>query len=200
MRNGYPRTTAAMTMLAACLAYAGAAAAQMPGAEACKAESISGQKQVDFATAYGAAEKRAKAWKPDAVLVKVANTSLGPLDAEGRSANWSIHFYSPGSNQTDFVTVANGTITCWAGPMPPGRVPAVGPSFRKDVKAMLAEAAARGGAAQIAQGYAPEIQLGAGRKDQQAALWYVNYTHPQKGAGLSVIFDANSGRLIDAIK
>ena len=171
--------------------------AQMPGGEACKAEKISPQKQVDFQTAFTAAEKRAKAWQADVVIARLTHTSLGPIDAEGRSSNWHMVFYSPGTKNTDMITIANGTITCWWTPGPAGRLPKLNPDFYRDVKKLLAEAAAQGGAALMAEGYVPTLELGAGT---QGPFWYVNYTHPQKRAALQVTFDANSGKFNKAIK
>jgi hypothetical protein len=176
---------------------AGDGHAQMPGGEACKSEKISPQKQVDFPTAFAAAEKRAKAWQPDVVVARLTHTSLGPIDAEGRSSNWHMVFYSPGTKSTDMITIANGTITCWWTPGPAGRLPTLKPDFYRDLKTILAEAAAQGGAALIADGYTPTVEMSAGTKGD---YWYVNYSHPEKRAGLQVTFDANSGKFNKAIK
>ena len=78
--------------------------AQMPGGEACKSEKISPQKEVDFLTAFNAAEKRAKAWQADVIIARLGHTSLGPIDAEGRSSNWHMVFHSPSANKTDMIT------------------------------------------------------------------------------------------------
>lgn len=172
--------------------------AQMPGGEACKPEKISPQKEVDFLTAFTAAEKRAKAWQADVVIARLTHTSLGPIDAEGRSSNWYMVFHSPGTKQSDMITIANGMITCWWQPGSAGRLPVLNPDFYRDVKKLLAEAAAQGGAALMAEGYVPSLELSAG--SQGRAFWYVNYSHPQKRAGLQVTFDANSGKFNKAIK
>jgi hypothetical protein len=171
--------------------------AQMPGGEACKSEKISPQKQVDFLTAFTAAEKRAKAWQADVVIARLTHTSLGPIDAEGRSSNWHMVFYSPGMKHTDMITIANGMITCWWTPGPAGRLPVLKPDFYKDVKTILAEAAAHGGAALMADGYLPTLEMSAGT---QGSFWYVNYSHPTKRAALQVTFDANTGKFNKAIK
>ena len=177
--------------------FPGAVRAQMPGGEACKAEKVSPQPKVDFQTAFAAAEKRAKAWQADAVVARLGHTSLGPIDAEGRSANWHMVFYSPGAKQTDMITIANGMMTCWWNPGPAGRLPQLKPDFYKDVKKVLAEAAAKGGAALMAEGYLPTVEMSAGT---QGSFWYVNYTHPEKRAALQVTFDANTGAFNKAIK
>jgi len=181
------------------IAFAGAdVGAQMPGGEACKPEKVSPQKQVDFQTAFSAAEKRARAWQADVVIARLTHTSLGPIDAEGRSSNWHMVFYSPGTKNTDMITIANGMITCWWTPGPAGRLPELKPDFYRDVKTILAEAAAQGGAALMADGYVPTLEMSAGA--QGRAYWYVNYSHPTKRSALQVTFDANSGKFNKALK
>lgn len=187
--------TAALT---AQLLVAPARAVSPGGGEACKAEKIAKSTMVDFQTAFAAAEKRAKNWQADAVVARLTHTTLGPIDAEGRSANWLMVFYSPKTQGSDMITIANGRITCWASSNPAGRLPALGPNFYRDVKTLLREAAAHGGAAYLSQGYTPTVELSAGSKG--VAYWYVNYTHPQKRAGVQVMFDGNSGKFVSALK
>ena len=173
------------------------ARAQMPGGEACKTEKI-GSPQLDFLAAFNAADKRARAWKPDVVIARLTHTSQGPIDAEGRSTHWYMVYWSPGSKQSDLITIANGMITCWWTPGPAGRIPELKPNFYQDVKKILADAAAHGGAPLMAEGYLPTVELSAG--SQGKALWYVNYTHPTKRAALQVTFDGNTGAFNKAIK
>jgi hypothetical protein len=189
--------TAAMCLLLT-LWPGGDSRAQMPGGEACKPETISRQKLVDFQTAFVAAEQRAKAWQADVVVARLVHTSLGPIDAEGRSSNWVMTFHSPKTKLTDSITIADGVITCWWSPNPAGRIPALAPNFYRDVKKLLAEAAAHGGAALMAEGFTPTLEMSAGSRAH--AYWYVNYTHPQKRGSLQVMFDANSGKFESAIK
>jgi hypothetical protein len=171
--------------------------AQMPGGEACKGEKISPQPKVDFQTAFAAAEKRAKAWQADVVVARLGHTTLGPIDAEGRSSNWHMVFYSPGKNGSDMITIANGMISCWWTPGPAGRLPQLKPDFHKDLKKILADAADQGGAALMADGHVPTVEMSAGTK---GSFWYVNYSHPSKRGGLQVTFDANTGAFNQAIK
>lgn len=171
--------------------------AQVPGgAEACKAEKFSPQKQVDFLAAFNAADRHAKAWQADAVIARLTHTS--PIDAEGRANNWYMIYYSPGAKKSDLMTIADGTITCWSQPGPAGRLPELKPDFYRDVKKLLAEAAAHGGAALMAEGYTPRLEMSAGSKGR--SLWYVNYEHQTKRGSLQVTFDANTGKFLQAIK
>ena len=66
------------------------------------------------------------------------------------------------------------------------------------MKTLLAEAAAHGGAALMAEGYLPRLELSAGSKGR--SFWYVNYEHATKRGSLQVTFDANSGKFNQAIK
>lgn len=174
------------------------APAQMPGGEACKPDKVSSNPKVDFETAFNAADKRARAWHPDVVIARLTHTSIGPIDADGRSTNWHMVYYSPGSKQTNMITIPNGMVTCWWTPGPAGRLPELKPNFYRDVKKMLSDAAAQGGAPLLAEGYLPTVELSAG--SQGRAFWYVNYGHPTRGNALQVTFDANTGAFNKAIR
>jgi len=188
----------AAAVAAVCTLAAGAAYAQAREGEACRTESISRDKAPDFATAFAAAEKRARAWAADAAIARLTHTTLGPIDADARSANWYMVWYSPSADVMMSATIANGTITCWGNKGPAGRMPKLMPDFYKDVKQLLAMAAEKGGAPLLKDGYLPEVEMSAGARAE--AYWFVNYEHPQKHHGLQVIFDANSGKFIMANK
>lgn len=188
----------AVAIAAALVLAAGDAGAQAREGEACKSESISRVKTPDFATAFDAAEKRAKAWAADAAIARLTHTTLGPIDADARSANWYMVWFSPSANMMLAVTIANGTITCWGNKGSAGRMPQLKPDFYKDVKQLLATAAEKGGAPLLKDGYLPHVEMSAGARSQ--AYWYVNYEHPQKRNGLQVIFDANTGKFVMANK
>ena len=97
----------------------GQALAQSP--EACKAEKVGTQKMVDFPTAFAAAEKRVRAWQPDAAVVRLTQTTLGPIDTEARSANWYMAWFSPATKKRIAITIANGVMTCYQDTDDPGR-------------------------------------------------------------------------------
>ena len=203
MTRPHPRSTSPIiaAIALACAArvngVAGPAAAQAREGEACKSEAISKEKNPEFSAAYAAAEKRAKAWAADAAVARLTHTSLGPIDADGRSANWHMVWYSPSANSNVSVTIASGTISCWGMKGAAGRMPKLDPGFAKDVKQLLATAAEKGGAALLKDGYQPRVEMSAGAKAE--AYWYVNYEHPQKRGALTVIFDANSGKFLKAL-
>jgi hypothetical protein len=166
--------------------------------EACKAEKV-GPQMVDFGTAYAAADKRARSWQSDVVVVRLTHTSLGPIDADARSANWYMVWFSPGTKQRIAITIANGGITCYADAMAPGRLPALKPDFYRDVKQLLATAATKGGAALMGDGAQPAVELSAGPPSTGGkGIWYVNY-RSKGGKSLQVTFDGSTGQFEKAI-
>lgn len=196
--GGRASVRAAVLAFLVAVAAADSAFAQGREGEACKSEPIAKEKSPDFATAWTAAEKRAKAWAADAAVARLTHTTLGPIDADGRSANWYFVWYSPAANANVSITIANGTISCWGMKGPAGRMPKLDAGFTKDIKLLLATAAEKGGAALMKDGFQPRVEMSAGA--QAEAYWYVNYEHPQKRGALTVIFDANSGKFLKALK
>jgi hypothetical protein len=174
------------------------AEAQVKDGEACKPGRVAPEKMVAFDKAYPAAEQRAKAWAPDAQLARFTHTSLGPIDADARSANWYSTWYSKAADAWVSITIADGAATCWAMPGSAGRMPQLKPDWYKDAKRVLAIAAENGGAALMKDGYLPEMELSAGSGG--VAYWFVNYDHPTKRHGLQVIVDANTGKFRSALK
>lgn len=167
--------------------------------EACKATQVSPQKMVDFGTAFAAADKRAHEWHPDVVVVRLGHTTLGPIDAEARSANWYMVWFSPASKERLAITIANGVMTCYQDSDRPGRLPALKPDFYRDVKQMLSTAAEKGGAALMQKGAQPMVELSAGPPSTGGkGLWYINYRVDQ-GPSLQVTFDGDTGKFLRAI-
>ena len=141
---------------------------------------------------YAKAEAKAKAWKPDVVPVRLGNTSMGPLDAQGRSTAWNLTFYSPSAKANVAVNLFRGMVTYWASPGDAGRIPDLKPGFLRD-SAKLYAIAKQHGADLIAKGYAVSIQTAAAPSDRHAT-WYLTFaTSDGTTADLTVIVDANTG-------
>jgi len=175
----------------------GQALAQSP--EACKAEKVGTQKTVDFPTAFAAAEKRVRAWQPDAAVVRLTQTALGPIDTEARSANWYMVWFSPATKKRIAITIANGVMTCYQDTDNPGRVPILKSGVYTDVKQILATASDRGGAALLQKGALPTVEMSAGSEvSGYRGLWYVNY-RVKDGPSLMVMFDGSTGKFEKAI-
>ncbi len=167
--------------------------------DACKAEKVSSDKMVDFPTAYAAADKRAHAWQADAVVVRLAQTALGPIDANARSANWYMIFYSPAAKKRISITIGNGVLTCYQDTDNPGRIPILKSGVYRDVKQMLATASDKGGAALMQKGALPSVEMSAGSEiNGYKGLWYVNY-RVKSGPSLQVTFDGSTGKFEKAI-
>ena len=167
--------------------------------EACKSERISPEKMVGFGTAYAAADKRAHAWQPDVVVVRLAQTMLGPIDADARSANWYMVYFSPATRKRIAITIANGVMTCYQDADNPGRIPILKSGIYVDVKQMLATASEKGGAALMRRGALPAVELSAaGEVNGYRGFWFVNY-HVKDGPSLQVTFDGSTGKFEKAI-
>jgi hypothetical protein len=155
---------------------------------------------VDFGTAFTAADKRAHAWQPDVVVVRIAQTTLGPIDAEARSASWYMVYFSPATKKRIAITIANGVMTCYQDSDNPGRLPVLqSGSVYRDVKQLLATAAEKGGAALMQKGAQPMVEMSAGSGVVGfRGLWYVNY-RVNDGPSLQVSFDGSTGKFEKAI-
>lgn len=148
---------------------------------------------------YAMAEKHAKAWKADALPARVTNTSLGPLQPNGSAAAWDAKFYSPQADSHVGITTFRGTLTCWAQKGHAGRMPDLKAGLFRDGAALYALAKQHGGEF-IGQGYTVSIGTAASPRDN-SATWYINYEKEGgKDAPLSVIVDANTGKLKTVMK
>ena len=189
----------------ASLAAAGLANAQPAAGTACRSERVSREELVDFPAAYAAAEARARAWRADAVLFKASHTLFAPVDDQGRAPRWNLDFLSPKNREAAEVTIDKGVLSCGPSSVPAYEPPALAPTFEKDVKRLLAEAAAHGAAAYTARGYTPRAELRVGSRrwlfrfmlgDPIRHYWYVDYMHPNERKVFRATFDANDGRFV----
>jgi hypothetical protein len=185
--------------LAALAMFPGDPALAQSPAEGCKPQQLGAQKAVDFDTAYAAADKRAKAWQADVVAVRLGNTILGPIDAEARSANWYMVWFSKTAKKTIAVSIANGMLTCSTDEDAGRAVPAMKGDLYRDVKQMLAAGAEKGGAALIAKGAQPMVEFSVGPDSSgRKGVWFINYKVKQ-GPSLQVTFDGVTGKFERAI-
>ena len=170
-----------------------------PAQEACKMVMLP-KPALTLADVYGRAEKAAKAWKPDAVPVRVSNTIMGFLQPDGSSTAWNLQFYSPSAKQLVAINTLNGMFTCWASPeSSPGRIPDLKPGFFRDGAKLYAIAKEHAGPL-LSQGYG--VMLGsAAAPETRHATWYLNFTSKDsKNGPLTIIVDANSGKLEKVLK
>jgi hypothetical protein len=175
-----------LVLLVGTVLLAGAARAQ----EACKMEmNTPPMKLQDF---YAKAAPKAKAWKADAVVAQLTNTSMGPLGADGKSAAWNAQFYSPSAKSTLTISTFRGFFTCYAAAGDAGRIPDLKPDFMRDSARLYAIAKEKGGDL-IAKGY--NVQVGTAAAPQtRHATWNIQYSKADgSSSGLLVLVDANTG-------
>ncbi len=143
---------------------------------------------------YAKAEAIAKGWQADAVPATITTTSNGPLDEDGKSAAWSLMFYSPSAKAKASFTTFNGMFTCYAMDGSAGRIPDLAPNFLRDGARLYAIAKEKGGEF-IADGYNVSIQTSAAPSTRHA-MWYITYsTADRTDSGRTVIVDANTGEV-----
>jgi hypothetical protein len=180
---------------AALVAAARTASAQ----EACKMVMMP-KPALTLSDVYDRAEKAAKAWKADAVPVRVSNTIMGFLQPDGSSTAWNVQFYSAGAKQLVTINTMNGMFTCWATPeTSPGRIPDLKPGFFRDGARLYAIAKEHAGSL-LSQGYG--VMLGSSAAPEtRHAMWYLNFTSKESRNGpTTIIVDANSGKLENVLK
>src|SRR5689334_19675739 len=85
---------ALLVLLSASLAHAQAG---MPEA-ACPMEMLKDPK-LTLGDMFTKSDAKAKAWKPDVVVASITNTSMGPLDEQGKSEAWNLMFWSASAKQ-----------------------------------------------------------------------------------------------------
>lgn len=154
--------------------------------------------KLTLADMFARADARAKAWKPDAVVAKLGNTSMGPLDEQGRSEAWAFTFFSPSANANVSINTFRGMFTCYAMPGAAGRLPDLKPGFVVDGAKLFGIAKQHGGAL-LAQGHTVSIQTAAAPNSRHAT-WYINFEKDNKAGGVTVIVDANTGVVESVLK
>ena len=164
-----------------------------PAEEACKTLQLKNPAPT-LSEIYSMAEKHAKAWKPDAVPVRISNTSLGPLQPNGSSAGWNLKFYSASADANVGITTFRGSLTCWAEKGEAGRIPDFKPDFFRDGAALYA-IARKNGEQFLGQGYGVMIGTAASPRTRHAT-WNINFSNEQsKDAPVTILVDANTGKL-----
>jgi hypothetical protein len=148
--------------------------------------------------AYELGLKEALAWQPDAVLIEMGVGLLGPMDAEGRSTNWSLSFWAPGANELNSMMFFNGTFN--GTPLPNTGFPKPVPAMEQvilDTEQLYDIAAGAGGSEYIAQGSNLMPGLTVYPLDEAVPTWYFNYFDPNDNTLVyNVIIDARSGEVI----
>jgi hypothetical protein len=160
--------------------------------EVVPAEALTGQEIYDLALA------EARQWQPDAVLSEISTTGLGPLDAEGKSDSWTLKFWSPSTKGFNSMMYMAGSLTSTPSDLPvPEAV--VADKVILDTKRLYDLAEAAGAAEFTAEGYRPMASLTPYPVDKRRLTWYLNYQGGDYRVVYTVIIDAVTGEVIQAI-
>jgi len=170
-------------------AAAAAPAAASPAAPV--AAALTGQE------AYNLALAEAQKWQPDAVLSEIG--TLSPLNTDGKSTGWSLKFWSPSRKGLNSIMFMDGAFTTMPADLPVPQAVTVGNNVILDTKRLYDTAEAGGAAKFTAQGYRPSASLVPYPVDESRLTWYLNYQGGDYRVVFTVIIDALSGEIIQAI-
>ncbi len=141
--------------------------------------------------AWELASARAHAWQADAVPFDLTTTSSGPLDASGRSTDWDVKFSSASARAVDMISIADGSIRCFAIAGEGGQKIHFDDRIILDTKRLYDVAQKAGGdripGARVMAGLVPE------RRQDASESWYLNYEDASGREVLSVVIDARTG-------
>lgn len=175
-----------------------AAAAAVAGPPPSKAGGAAGP--VTAQESYDSARAEALAWRPDARLFDLGTTSEGPLDGDGRSAEWSIKWSSAAGGDVNLMMVTKGRVATFAHQGAGGRVIEIQPDSIMDSMKLLEMADAAAGAAARAAGSVVRLALVQNPLPGVGPLWHVSYAPvgPDGRPGsetVHVAIEANGGKL-----
>ncbi|NJN93381.1 MAG: hypothetical protein HC875_04470 [Anaerolineales bacterium] len=156
------------------------------------AAAMTGQEIADMALV------EAQKWQPDAVLSEIATSGLGPLDAEGKSTDWILKFWSPTTKGLNTIIFMNGAFTT-----SPTDLPTPKTTVLEDVildTRRLVEIGDQAGAAKYtAEGYRPMAAITPNPLNEAQLTWYLNYAGGDYRVVYTVIIDAKTGEVLQAI-
>ncbi len=147
--------------------------------------------------AYELALAKSLAWQPDAVFISMQTSTLGPVDAEGKSESWTLHFYSPSADEVNLILFISGILNATSSPNQgfPTPIPALD-SVNFDTKSIYDIAAAAGGSEYLAQGAKVGLSLTPYPLDEDKPTWYVAYSAADESLMFLVVVDARTGEVI----
>jgi hypothetical protein len=145
--------------------------------------------------AYALAKAAATKSNADSALLRMLTTMAGPLDAQGRSSEWMLEFFSPAGKKLTMVYLNSGVMTC--------SVTAVdGPFFGQpigetpetifDTARLIAIAGETGGSALDPASVIITAAFMRSNADAPA-IWSISYVTPQGRPVFQVSIDSRSG-------
>ncbi len=139
----------------------------------------------------------AQKWQADAVLSEIATSGMAPLDAEGKSTDWILKYWSPSSKGLNTVMLLNGSFTASPTNLPVPKTTVL-EGVILDTKRLYDIAEEAGAAKYTAQGYRPMAAITPYPLDENRLTWYLNYAGGDFRVVYTVIIDAKSGEVIQA--
>ncbi len=165
-----------------------------PARPAAKSASTgTGKKPLTGRQAYDLTRAVTAKWRTDAGLTELSTTSEGPLDAEGRSAHWVAHYYSPSSKEVLLASLDDGRLTHSKHPSNELRTVPIEADTILDTKRLRVIAEEAGGSKCTARGAAVSAGLVPNRG---RALWYFNYSDRETSKNIcTIVVNASGGRV-----
>ncbi len=152
-----------------------------------------GKKPLTGKQAYDLAWAVTAKWRKDAGLTELSTTSEGPLDAEGRSAHWVAHFYSPSAKQVSLASLDDGRLTHSEHPSNELKIAPIEADTILDTKRLRAIAEEAGGSKCTSRGATVSAGLVPNRG---RALWYFNYSDKESSKNIcTIVVNANGGKV-----
>lgn len=139
----------------------------------------------------------AQKWQSDAVLSEIATSGLGPLDAEGKSTDWILKFWSPTTKGLNTIIFMNGTFTTSPTDLPTPKTTIL-EGVILDTKRLVEIGDQAGAAKYTAEGYRPMAAITPSPLDENLLTWYLNYAGGDYRVVYTVIIDAKTGEVIQA--
>jgi hypothetical protein len=179
-------TIAALGLL---LSPAGAVGQRKPS---CAAGKTGKPAAITAREAWELASARARDWQADAIPFQFTTISSAPLDAEGKSTDWEMSFSSAKARAVDMISVSDGQISCYAMPGSGGRALKAVDQITFDSK-KLYDTAQKAGGDKVGPG--AKIMAGLEQETSGRPAWYLNYQNAQGREVLSVVIDAQTGKV-----
>lgn len=140
----------------------------------------------------------AQKWQGDAVLSEIATSGLNPLNAEGKTTDWILKYWSPSSKGLNTIMLINGNLTSSPNNLPTPKTTVLD-GVILDTKKLYDIGDKAGAAKYTAEGYRPSAAVTINPVNENQLTWYLNYAGGDYRVVYTVIIDAKSGEVIQAI-
>lgn len=140
----------------------------------------------------------AQKWQGDAVLSEIATSGLNPLNTEGKTTDWILKYWSPSGKGLNTIMLINGNLTSTPSNLPVPKTTVLD-GVILDTKKLYDIADKAGAAKYTAEGYRPSAAVTINPVNEGQLTWYFNYAGGDYRVVYTVIIDAKSGEVIQAM-